>query len=376
MGTRPAAQRYRLAHVQRASALVTEHVDARVVGRRGQIGPLIRRGIRSAGSVLRARRRDRAGPRRRPPWRRWRTGEEERAEQARARERVRQGPVDLGNLDPQRVGQRSQPAPTHEQGEAPRKGYRARRGRRGPLEALPFERLPQHSQVEARVVSNQHPALEQVGDLGQHLLRRGRAVHHPLGDAGEALDAARQRPFRPDQGVECLVQLASTHEHGAHLGHLAEVAAEPVGLGVRTNSAGAVVARVVTRTADATPRVGRIEGERIVSAAAGRSRPPVALASKPWPLRHSLRLLHVRPREPQVARALPGLRGSGTHAGRGDTLRAGGPGRRWRRRAQPARALEPVRARRCPRPAGGAHDHRHRGAQPCPGGGSCRARSY
>ena len=41
-----------------------------------------------------------------------------------------------------------------------------------------------------------------------------------------------QRPFRPHQRVECVVQLASADQHGADLGELAEVAGQPVGLGV------------------------------------------------------------------------------------------------------------------------------------------------
>ena len=38
--------------------------------------------------------------------------------------------------------------------------------------------------------------------------------------------------------VEGLVQLPAAHEHGAHLGHLAEVAAVAVGLGVERHELG------------------------------------------------------------------------------------------------------------------------------------------
>jgi hypothetical protein len=81
-------------------------------------------------------------------------------------------------------------------------------------------------------VGDHHAPLQQFAQLLEHLARRRRGVHHRLRDAGEALDPARERPFRPHHRVECLVQLASTHQHGADLGQLAEVAGQAVGLGV------------------------------------------------------------------------------------------------------------------------------------------------
>ena len=108
-----------------------------------------------------------------------------------------------------------------------------------PVELAALERLAQHAAVEAGVVGHEHAALEQAGQLREHLVRRGRGVDHGLRDAGEPLDAARQRAFRPHQRVECVVQLTAAHEHGAHLGQLAEVAGEPVGLGVDGEKLGA-----------------------------------------------------------------------------------------------------------------------------------------
>ena len=81
-------------------------------------------------------------------------------------------------------------------------------------------------------MGDEHTPPEQLGQLRQDLLGRRRGVDHPLRDPREALNAPRERPFRPDKRVECVVELASTHEHRADLGQLAEVAREPVRLGV------------------------------------------------------------------------------------------------------------------------------------------------
>ena len=59
-----------------------------------------------------------------------------------------------------------------------------------------------------------------------------RRVHHLLGDAGQPLDAPRQRPLHGHQRLEAVVQLAAAHQHRADLGQLAQVAAAAVGLGV------------------------------------------------------------------------------------------------------------------------------------------------
>ena len=92
--------------------------------------------------------------------------------------------------------------------------------------------------VEARVVGDQHAPLEQVGDLGQHLLGRRRSVHHALCNAGEALDAARERPLDLHERVVGLVELPTADQHRADLGHLAEVAAVAVRLGVEGDELG------------------------------------------------------------------------------------------------------------------------------------------
>ena len=107
-----------------------------------------------------------------------------------------------------------------------------RTGGLGQSNPTALEGLPEHARVEAGGVGDEDAPGEQLGELLEHLLGRRRGVHHRLRDAGEALDPTRQRPFRPDDRVECLVQLAAADQHGAHLGELAEVAREAVGLGV------------------------------------------------------------------------------------------------------------------------------------------------
>ena len=108
----------------------------------------------------------------------------------------------------------------------------------GPLHPRTLERLPEDADVEARVVRDEHAPLEHVRDLGEHLVGRRRSVHHALCNAGEALDAARERPLDLDERVVGLVQLPASHEHGPDLGHLAEVAAVAVRLGVHGDELG------------------------------------------------------------------------------------------------------------------------------------------
>ena len=199
--------------------------------------------MRSAGSVLRARRRraragssaspTRGGVRAQP--------REQRAEHARARERVGQRAVDLVDLDAERVGQRRQRracAPAARSG-APAGPCRApaARGQSSPQRSNAWRST---RAVEARRCGRPAPGRRAARPAPRAPRRGGgRGVDHRLRDAGEALDAARQRAFRPHQRVECVVQLAAAHQHGADLGQLAEVAGEPVGLGVDGEELGA-----------------------------------------------------------------------------------------------------------------------------------------
>ena len=235
---RARAKRHRLPHVQRLPALVAEHVHARVVRQRREVRALVARdrlarlglarATARAEQVERVADRDRVRAQLR----------EQRAEHARARERVRQRAVHLVDLDAERAGERREPALAHERREPARERDGADHRRLRPVEPGALERLAQNADVEAGVVGDHHPPLEQVGQLAEHLVRRRRSVHHALCNAGEALDAARERPLDPDERVVGLVQLPAAHEHRPDLGHLAEVAAVAVRLGVERHELG------------------------------------------------------------------------------------------------------------------------------------------
>ncbi len=231
---RARAQGHRLADVERPAALVAEHVHARVLGQRGEIGALLARD-RGAWSTLGLAA---------PSWRAAKLHRvadrgsvhaealEQRAQHTRAGLGIRQRPVHGLHLDPERVGQRGQPAPPNQRRQLARQPDGAQHGRVGPVEAGAFERLCQHPAVERGVVRHQHAALHQPRQLGQHLGGRRSPVHHRLADPGEALDPARERHLHAHQRLPAVMELAPAHEHGAHLGHLAQVAGAPIGLGV------------------------------------------------------------------------------------------------------------------------------------------------
>jgi hypothetical protein len=81
-------------------------------------------------------------------------------------------------------------------------------------------------------VADEDAAAQLLGEVGQDELGRRRLVDHRLRDAGEALDAARQRRADADERLPAVVQLAAADEHGADLGQLARVAGLPVRLRV------------------------------------------------------------------------------------------------------------------------------------------------
>ena len=157
---------------------------------------------------------------------------EQRAEHARAGHRVGQRAVHALDLDAERVGERGQPAPALQRRDPPRQRDRAEDRRVGPRQRRAVEGLAQHARVEAGVVRDEHPPAHLRRQLGQHALGRRRGVDHRLRDAGEALDAARERLRDADERAPAVVQLAAADQHRADLGQLAEVLAEPVGLGV------------------------------------------------------------------------------------------------------------------------------------------------
>ena len=107
-----------------------------------------------------------------------------------------------------------------------------RTGGSGHVEADQLERPAQDPSVERRVMGDQHPAVQPRGQRGQHLFEPGGVGQHLLSDPGEPLDAASERAIAAHERRPPVVQLATTDEHRAHLGQLAGVAAEAVGLRV------------------------------------------------------------------------------------------------------------------------------------------------
>jgi hypothetical protein len=62
-------------------------------------------------------------------------------------------------------------------------------------------------------VADEDAAAQLLGEVGQDELGRRRLVDHRLRDAGEALDAARQRRADADERLPAVVQLAAADEH-------------------------------------------------------------------------------------------------------------------------------------------------------------------
>ena len=190
---------------------------------------------RPRADLARAEQRDRVPDRRRVRAQ----AAEQRAEHARARARVRQRAVHRVDLDPERGGQRRQPAAALQRREAAgeRDGADHRRGR--PLERRARERLAQHAHVEGRVVRHQHPP-------AQHASRARAAPPRARGAASTiacVIPVKRWMPrpsgcATPTSEVELVVQLAAAHQHRADLGQLAAIAGETVGLGVEREELG------------------------------------------------------------------------------------------------------------------------------------------
>ena len=108
-------------------------------------------------------------------------------------------------------------------------------GGSGHSQAGALEGLAQDAAVERRVVGDEHARgrrADQLGEVGQDGVGGGRLVDHPLRDAREALDRARQRRDAADERLPAIVQLAAADEHRADLGQLAGVAGLAVGLRV------------------------------------------------------------------------------------------------------------------------------------------------
>ena len=250
----------------------------------------------------------------------------------------------------------------HERREPARQRDGADHRRPRPVEAGALERLAQHAPVEARRCARPARAPRAARRARQHLLGRRRAVHHRLRDAGEALDAARERPLGAHERVEGLVQLAAADEHGAR--------PRSARRGRRRSRWSRCRAPTNSAPATGCGRADHGPADRIRAGGPdgmGRSRPPRAL-SLGWMPRSAtvFACSRVRPREPEVARPLPGLRrvehDGGGEAGAAAPRRARRPRRRAARSSR-CRSVE-VEA-----PSGGAADDRDRRVRRVLGGG-------
>jgi hypothetical protein len=164
---------------------------------------------------------------------------QQRAQHPGGRLRVGQRAVHLGDLDAQRLGERAQLALAGQRREAAGQRDRAQRRRVGPVQAGAFAGLREHPPVEGDVVAHEHATVHLLDQVRQDDFGLGRLVEHRVGDARQALYAARQRRAHRAQRGEAVVQLAAADEHGADLGELAAIAGVAVRLGVDDEELGA-----------------------------------------------------------------------------------------------------------------------------------------
>src|SRR5438067_620727 len=218
---RAAAQRDRLADVQRPAVPVAEDVDAGIRRQRAEVRALALRHARVERAAAAAPARAQVVDRLLDRGRGGAHARQQRAEDARARDRVGQRSVDLVDVDAERSRQRREPALARERREPARHRKRADDRRARPAHAAALERLAQRAAVERGVVCHQHAPFEQLRDPRQHLFGFRRGGDHALRDAGEALDAARERRPRANERRPALVQLTAADQDGADLGQLA-----------------------------------------------------------------------------------------------------------------------------------------------------------
>ena len=78
--------------------------------------------------------------------------------------------------------------------------------------------MVEEGEVEAKVVTDEHSAADELQEGGQHFTDAGRSGHHGVGDAGQRGDEGRDSLVGP---YECLVgaeHLAAPVAGGGHLG--------------------------------------------------------------------------------------------------------------------------------------------------------------
>ena len=81
-------------------------------------------------------------------------------------------------------------------------------------------------------MGHQDPVSQQLLERRQDGLEAGGVGEHLLGDPGEPLDPAPERPVAAHQRGPPVVEFAPADKHRPDLGHLAGIAAETVRLGV------------------------------------------------------------------------------------------------------------------------------------------------
>ena len=230
---RARAQADRLADVQRVAVGVAEDVDARVLGERAEVGPLVTRPLRPDRLEARRLARGRSDRSASAIVRAFAHSRGSSAHSTRAHVSASGSARCVWlDLDPERVGERGEPAAALQRREPARERDRAQHRRVRPFELGALERLLEHADVEARVVRDEQTTAQLLGERRQHVGRRRRLVDHLLRDPGEALDAAAERLRHADQRAPALVQLAAADQHGADLGQLAALLRLPVGLRV------------------------------------------------------------------------------------------------------------------------------------------------
>ena len=323
VGARARAQGHRLAHVQRPAAVVPEHVHARVVRERREVGALRRRDPLGGLGLPRPPARAQQVERLRRPSPRSRTGAGT-GRRTRAR----------------RSARRAAPgAPRSPRCRAPRPAAPARGGapagrtcaRAGPCRAWAArgQSRPARSNacLSTRLSKLALCAISTRPSRSSATSGRTSAGVGAPSTIPWVMPVKRSMPRdsgRSGRTSESKVSCSSPPPTSTAPTSVSSHSSPPrplVSVSSATNSAPATgCSSSFTEPMQSTPA----DGWNGALQRRGRSRPPPRLASLHGPLQHPLRLLRVRPREPQVARPLPRLRGV-------EHLRRGAARRRARR---------------------------------------------
>jgi hypothetical protein len=123
--------------------------------------------------------------------------------------------------------------------------------------AVPGTGRLEETDVVRRVVRDQHGAVQELQDTGQHLLDRWRRQQHRLGDPGQHRDERRDRLAGVDQGGQHPQLLAAAHLDRPDLGDPAAVRSAPGRLQVEHDKGGLMQRQRVSRPAVRRRAAGR-----------------------------------------------------------------------------------------------------------------------